>query len=250
MISVNGVAINDASPAFHEMAKVATDGEAIFELRREVREETPPPEAPAEQEADPVGAESPPPAADAVRPRRASVHLERTVCYFEPDGTRVGFNEAGDVPALDVDVTSYKYGEREVLHDVKFAIPQGARVGIIGKSGAGKSTLLKIITRLYPVPPHYGQIKVKGTPINDAVLSELVTTMEQTPVIFSGTVRENLLLGLEVLAQRPDPSSSPWGSPHFRGLAFSPAASPHTPRPCLTRWAHVLVSRVSAGQRG
>lgn len=42
-----------------------------------------------------------------------------------------------------------RYGSREVLHHVKFSLPQGARAGILGNSGAGKSTLLSLLTRIY-----------------------------------------------------------------------------------------------------
>eukprot|EP00966_Prymnesium_polylepis_P299537 6922074-Prymnesium_polylepis.1 len=129
-------------------------------------------------------------------------------CYFEADGTRVGFDEAGDTPAFDVNISSYKYGTREVLHDVSFSIPQGARVGLLGKSGAGKSTLLNILTRLYALGPSAGLVKMLGSPICDAIISEFQSTLEQVPAIFDGTVRDNLLMGISHVDRTADTATS------------------------------------------
>ena len=120
-----------------------------------------------------------------------------TQCRFEEDGRRIGFDEAGDITALSVSLESFSYGKREVLHHISFAIPQGARVGVMGTSGTGKSTLMSVLTRVYPLHLAQGRIEVLGSPINEVVVHEAITMMEQSPVIFSGTVRQNLVIDAE-----------------------------------------------------
>jgi ABC-type multidrug transport system fused ATPase/permease subunit len=154
-LSVDGVAISDDMPAFRLMAKVPEDCEATFEFRRasvageEEHDDVAAAHTAADQEQEGVKREAEekkeePVALQPLCGRRRSIPQQRTsivpvdpssTCYFEADGTRVGFYEAGDVPAFRVEMDTFKYdGVREILHDVKFSIPQGARVGVLGKS--------------------------------------------------------------------------------------------------------------------
>ena len=65
----------------------------------------------------------------------------------------------GPLPALakvngDLAVTglSFSYGERVVLDDVRFTVPAGGSVAIVGRTGSGKSTLAMLLARLLPTP--------------------------------------------------------------------------------------------------
>ena len=49
------------------------------------------------------------------------------------------------LPALDVQHVSFKYGKVEVLKNINLSIPQGSRCLLVGDNGAGKSTLLKLL---------------------------------------------------------------------------------------------------------
>jgi ABC-type polysaccharide/polyol phosphate transport system ATPase subunit len=51
-------------------------------------------------------------------------------------------------------------GGKRVLHDVHLAVPDGSRVGVIGRNGAGKSTLLRVIAGIYE--PTVGSVSVDG----------------------------------------------------------------------------------------
>lgn len=101
----------------------------------------------------------------------------------------------GDIQFRDV---SFRYPGQEVaaLSRVSFAIRQGERVGIIGRVGSGKSTLAKLIVGLYG--PAEGTILVDGNDIRQIDPSDLrrnIGYLPQNLVLFSGSVRDNLVLG-------------------------------------------------------
>jgi len=66
---------------------------------------------------------------------------------------------------LEVSNASVGYGDKIVLHDLTFNIPQGARVAVVGPNGAGKSTLFKALVELLPL--HSGQVFIHGLPLGN-----------------------------------------------------------------------------------
>ncbi len=92
---------------------------------------------------------------------------------------------------------SFRYGCRDqVLRELKLHIPAGATVAIVGESGCGKSTLLKLLMRFYD--PTEGQVVIDGVDLRDFDLASLrsrIAIVSQEPLIFNGTVRENIALG-------------------------------------------------------
>jgi len=83
-----------------------------------------------------------------------------------------------------------------VLHDVSLNIAAGTFVGVVGQSGSGKSTLTKMLSRLYA--PDKGKIKIDGYDIAKVELYSLrrqIGIVPQEPLLFSGTVAENIALG-------------------------------------------------------
>ncbi len=101
----------------------------------------------------------------------------------------------GDIEFRDVDF-KYPDGDDLILEHFDLKIPFGTNVAIVGETGAGKSTLANLICRFYE--PTRGQVLIDG---KDARLrSQLwmhsaLGYVLQTPHLFSGTVRENLLYG-------------------------------------------------------
>jgi manganese/iron transport system ATP-binding protein len=66
-----------------------------------------------------------------------------------------------DIPhRLEMESASIGYGEKMVLHDLSFQVPQGARVAVVGPNGAGKSTLFKALVGILPVKS--GRILIHG----------------------------------------------------------------------------------------
>jgi ABC-type multidrug transport system fused ATPase/permease subunit len=86
--------------------------------------------------------------------------------------------------------------QEQVLNNINLSIEPNRLTAIVGKNGSGKSSLLKLITRLYD--PTEGQILIDGQDIKKVELDSLrsqIAVVPQTPIIFSGTVFENVLLG-------------------------------------------------------
>ena len=100
---------------------------------------------------------------------------------------------------IDFENVSFKYkaGAREyALSDVELHIAPGQTVGILGGTGSAKSTLVQLIPRLYDATE--GVVKVGGRDVREYSLSALrdaVGIVLQKNVLFSGTIRENLLWG-------------------------------------------------------
>jgi len=86
--------------------------------------------------------------------------------------------------------------DKNVLRDLSLLIRPGETVAIVGSSGAGKSTVVNLLMRFYE--PTSGRILVDGYPITSLSLGYLrskIGLVLQEPVLFSGTIRENILYG-------------------------------------------------------
>lgn len=93
----------------------------------------------------------------------------------------------------------HRYEGRVVLDFEQFALSKTGVVGLVGHNGAGKSTLLRLLALLET--PTEGFVLWEGTAVSPRQRSALrrrVTLVEQRPVLFRGTVRENLEYGLRV----------------------------------------------------
>lgn len=82
-----------------------------------------------------------------------------------------------------------------VLRGVSFAVEPSGRLVVIGRSGSGKSTLLRLLNRFDE--PLSGSLSFRGSPLasyDPLTLRRRVAFVMQTPVVFEGTVRDNLLV--------------------------------------------------------
>ena len=108
-------------------------------------------------------------------------------CHVIPDGQ------------IDFDHVSFKYkkeAKEYTLSDIDLHIKAGETVGIIGGTGSSKSTLVQLIPRLYDATA--GSVRVGGRDVRSYSLESLrdgVGIVLQKNVLFSGTIRENLLWG-------------------------------------------------------
>ena len=101
--------------------------------------------------------------------------------------------------SIEFDNVSFKYSKsasRYALSDINLSVASGETLGIIGGTGSSKSTLVQLISRLYDVTE--GSVKVGGVDVRDYDVESLrnaVSVVLQKNVLFSGSIRENLLWG-------------------------------------------------------
>lgn len=108
-----------------------------------------------------------------------------------------------DIPSGEIEFrsVSFKYyadADEYTLKNISLRIEDGSTVGILGGTGSGKSTLVQLIDRLYDAS--CGSVTVGGHDVRDYSLYELresVAMVLQKNLLFSGTIRENLLWGNE-----------------------------------------------------
>ena len=101
----------------------------------------------------------------------------------------------GDIEFDDV-TFRYPDGEETVLEHFSLKIPFGTCLAIVGETGAGKSTLANLICRFYE--PTAGRVLIDGRDARDRSqlwLHSSIGYVLQTPQLFSGTIRDNLLYG-------------------------------------------------------
>ena len=115
-------------------------------------------------------------------------------------GARIDALETGTVEFRDV---SFKYARAgtgdDVLSQISFTVEPGQFVAIVGGTGTGKSSLVNLIPRFYDVTG--GAVLLDGLDVRDYPLEQLrdrIGMVLQNNVLFTGTIRENLLWG------RPD----------------------------------------------
>ncbi|MEL4861850.1 ABC transporter ATP-binding protein [Pseudoflavonifractor phocaeensis] len=138
---------------------------------------------------------------------QACAHRINEVLNTEPDIEDTVESQTAALPApkgqVEFKDVSFKYvatgtGD-DVLSHISFTVQPGQFVAIVGGTGVGKSSLVNLIPRFYDVTG--GAILVDGKDVRDYPLEELrarIGMVLQNNVLFSGTIRENLLWG------RPD----------------------------------------------
>lgn len=109
--------------------------------------------------------------------------------------------DAIELPALKKEIVfenvdfSYK-DDTPVLKNINLTVKKGQKIAFVGNSGGGKSTVVNLIPRFYEVKG--GAIKIDGHDIRDVTLHSLrnhIGVVFQDNFLFSGTIRDNLMLG-------------------------------------------------------
>jgi ABC-type multidrug transport system fused ATPase/permease subunit len=107
--------------------------------------------------------------------------------------------ELRNAPTVTFEAVNFSYPVDKpqiVLKDMSFEIPAGARVALVGPSGGGKSTTLSLLPRFYDMQS--GRILLNGQDIREVTVQSLrgaIGIVPQEPVLFTGTIRENILYG-------------------------------------------------------
>jgi subfamily B ATP-binding cassette protein MsbA len=93
-------------------------------------------------------------------------------------------------------------GEEKVLKNINLTVEKGEKIAFVGASGAGKSSLVNLIPRFYDVSS--GKILIDGEDIREFKLKSLrekIGIVLQEAILFSGTLRENILYGKKDAAE-------------------------------------------------
>ena len=128
--------------------------------------------------------------------------LEKIMEQEEDRPSSVGFvNRTIATASLSLQNVTFAYpgSDQQVLNGLNFSVRPGERVGIIGRIGSGKTTIGRVIGGLYPISG--GRALLDGIDIRQyhpAEVRKAVAVAGQAADLFSGTVKENLLVG------RPD----------------------------------------------
>lgn len=127
--------------------------------------------------------------------------IERVFEMLEYDVPVKDKKDAIEMQTIHKDIVfhdvSFEYKEEvPILKHINLKIPKGKTVAFVGNSGGGKSTIVSLIPRFYDVKE--GAVTIDGTDIRDFTLHSLrqnIGIVFQDNFLFSGTIRDNILLG-------------------------------------------------------
>lgn len=134
----------------------------------------------------------------------AMVAADRVVSLLEEQSETLDCSDAyssenieGDT-SVQFEMVSFRYPSRDnlALDKVSFHVGTGQALAIVGATGSGKSTIIRLLMRFYD--PQSGQIQFAGKSLNEwnrQQLRKMIGVVQQEVYLFSGTVRDNLVLG-------------------------------------------------------
>ncbi|MGD6792709.1 ABC transporter ATP-binding protein [Metabacillus indicus] len=133
--------------------------------------------------------------------QRGNASLDRIndTLSYEPDVKNAEQQVQVSSPkSIEFKHVTFRYPSSNVgnLNAVSFSVKRGETIGIVGKTGSGKTTIVKQLLRQYPAGS--GEILISGVPIEKIPLETLqrfIGYVPQDHVLFSRTVRENILFG-------------------------------------------------------
>ncbi|QRG68353.1 ABC transporter ATP-binding protein [Brevibacillus choshinensis] len=133
--------------------------------------------------------------------QRGSASLDRVneTLAYQADVTDHEQPERPAIPEMiHFDGVTFRYPSAHVdsLKDVSFTLERGEELGIVGRTGSGKTTLVRQLLREYPLGA--GMVTISGIPLEQIALDQLkhwIGYVPQEQILFSKTVRENVLFG-------------------------------------------------------
>ena len=128
-------------------------------------------------------------------------HIERIGEAWLHVPERVGGRlcpDLGESGTISFNNVAFRYAESGIdcLSSVNVDIPLGKKIGVVGPSGSGKSTFASLL--MGHLSPTSGDISVNGVSMNEISLQSLrqqIAHVVQSPFLFNGTIKENVLFG-------------------------------------------------------
>ena len=116
-----------------------------------------------------------------------------------PDNGKSSIPENSGAPEVAFQNVRFAYGEKDVLHNISFTLPQHTMAALVGPSGGGKSTVANLLARFWDV--RAGKVLVRGKDVRDVRLADLmdhISMVFQRVYLFQDTIYNNIAMG------RPD----------------------------------------------
>ncbi|OSS46041.1 hypothetical protein B5807_08128 [Epicoccum nigrum] len=142
--------------------------------------------------------------------RQAATRLLRLARLPETsheDHGNLKLSSAGDISFSNVSFTYPTRATTQVLHNLSFSIPAGSCTAIVGPSGSGKSTIAALLLNLYPITQTLNtflasegrDLTISGQnmrTLHTATLRSRMAIVSQTPILFPGTIAQNIAYAL------------------------------------------------------
>ncbi len=130
--------------------------------------------------------------------QNALASAERIITVLEHPGDRQRLTprriRLDNIGSLTFEHVDFSYdNETPVLKDIGFSLEKGESIGIVGQTGSGKTSIINLVTGFYR--PNAGRIRINGHPqesINTMDIRQKTALVMQDPILFSGTVKDNI----------------------------------------------------------
>lgn len=110
-----------------------------------------------------------------------------------------GTEEPEKIASIRMDGLNFSYGDRVIFDSFSAAFEKGHIYAVAGRNGSGKTTLTRLLLGLYTENVTGGTVSVGGVTLSDIRMEsyrqKIVAYSEQEPVLFSGSVKDNIMLG-------------------------------------------------------
>ena len=116
-----------------------------------------------------------------------------------PDNGKSSIPKNSKAPEVECQNVRFAYGEKEVLHNISFTLPQHTMTALVGPSGGGKSTVANLLARFWDAGS--GKVLVRGKDVREITLADLmnhISMVFQRVYLFQDTIYNNIAMG------RPD----------------------------------------------
>lgn len=123
----------------------------------------------------------------------------------DPAGSRVELSGVHFAHPRTATADGELRGGTDILAGIDLVLEPGETMALVGLTGSGKTTLLQLVPRLYDVTA--GSVRIDGVDVRDLSRADLraaVSIAFEDPILFSASVRENVLLGTDLTGQAAD----------------------------------------------